>query len=233
MMDGAHTHPAVAYYLQELDGAAAAAGLGQERRTELRAEIAAHVEAALGADPHAPDAAVADVLDRLGAVGDIVAAEVSDRPEGAGPRSAGPPVGARGAVGGIPTGPGDAVRGSAVLDRGAWGALEYVALGLLTLGQVLLPVVGPLAGVICAWSSRCWSVGGKIAATALGLAVPVTVFLAAGLLFAGGESSAVPSPVISAVPVPSPALLSSPEGTGPSEGLGPSRTRHSGSATPG
>jgi len=189
-------HPVAAAYLEQLDAAARAAGLGGGRRAELRAEIRAHVRDALAAgDGSAPgddraaptDAAVADVLDRLGPVEDIVAAE------------AGPPVAAH-----RPAAPADA----AAHER--WGPLEHVALGLLTVGQVLLPIVGPLAGVACAWASQRWSRGGKILATVLGLAAPVLVaFAAAAWLFAGGQAVSVtpvpvPLPSVSLQSVPSP-----------------------------
>jgi hypothetical protein len=93
-------HPVVATYLAQLDVAAAAAGLSGGRRAELQAEIRAHVDDALaGASP--TDATVADVLDRLGPVEDIVAAEggtpVASRPAAV-PAGAGP--------GGGPWGPG-------------------------------------------------------------------------------------------------------------------------------
>ncbi len=57
-----------------------------------------------------------------------------------------------------------------------WGGLELAAVLLLSLGAFLLPVVGPVAGLVCAWSSTAWTTTEKWVATAVlacGLLVPV------------------------------------------------------------
>lgn len=73
-------------YLAELAGAAATLPGG--RGTELVAEVREHIETALGAEPTIDEAAVRNVLDRLGSPAEIVAAE---RDEGAPPRAAAAP----------------------------------------------------------------------------------------------------------------------------------------------
>ena len=170
-------HPVVAAYLDQLDRAATAAGLSGGRRAELRAEIRAHVHDALAAEPELTDPVVSGVLDRLGPVEEIVAAEGTGA----------------GGVGGAGADPQAPPPPPSLPPPGAppsWGALEYVALALLTVGQVVLPVVGPVAGVACAWASTHWSRGGKIAATVLGVLVPLLVVLAAAAVWltAGGSS---------------------------------------------
>ena len=52
-----------------------------------------------------------------------------------------------------------------------WGGLEIAAVALLIGGTFVLPVLGPVAGVVCAWSSAAWTTGEKWLATAL-VAVP-------------------------------------------------------------
>jgi hypothetical protein len=82
-MDTGTEHPVVAAYLAQLDAAGGDAGLSAGRRAELRAEIRAHVDDALAATA-APDAhddtLVIGILDRLGPIEDIVAAEIGDVP---------------------------------------------------------------------------------------------------------------------------------------------------------
>jgi hypothetical protein len=69
-------HPVVVAYLAQLDAVAVSAGLSAARRAELRAEIFSHVDDALTEAPgQADDLRVAEVLDRLGPVEEIVAAE--------------------------------------------------------------------------------------------------------------------------------------------------------------
>jgi hypothetical protein len=62
----------------------------------------------------------------------------------------------------------------------AWGALEVAAVLLLALGAFIVPVVGPVAGVVCAWMSDRWTSTEKWVATAIaaiGLLGPVVAFL--------------------------------------------------------
>lgn len=64
-------HPAVSRYLRDFDKAAG--GLGPDRRTSLRAELASHLREAIRPDMSAED--VASVLRALGSPAEIVAAE--------------------------------------------------------------------------------------------------------------------------------------------------------------
>jgi hypothetical protein len=185
-------HPVVAAYLTQLDAAAAAAGLGGGRRAELRAEIRAHVDDALAGAPQVTDTVVADVLDRLGPVEDIVAAETVHAPPGGLRPPPGPAVADVRAVPSAPTG---------------WGPTEWVAVGLLTVGAMVLPVIGPIAGAVLAWTSRVWSRGVKILVTVLAV-VPTALIVAGGaFLFVQSAPAAetVPRPVSEvATVVPSP-----------------------------
>jgi hypothetical protein len=168
-------HPVVAAYLAQLDAATAAAGLGGGRRAELRAEIRAHVDDALAGVPQITDAAVADVLDRLGPVEDIVAAETGTQsPKAAPAPPAAPPAAQAVAPPGAPS----------------WGTTEWVAVGLLTIGAVLLPVIGPIAGAVLAWTSRLWSRGAKVLVTALAL-VPTALIVVGGLFLVAFSSPMV------------------------------------------
>jgi uncharacterized membrane protein len=62
-------------------------------------------------------------------------------------------------------------------ERSRWGPLEIVGLALLTVGAFILPVVGPVAGLACAWGSRAWTAGEKTVATVVA-AVPAVAWLA-------------------------------------------------------
>jgi hypothetical protein len=64
-----------------------------------------------------------------------------------------------------------------------WGGLEIAAVLLLALGAFLVPVVGPAAGLLCAWLSDQWTRTEKWIATAIasvGLVIPLIA--AIGLL---------------------------------------------------
>jgi len=59
-----------------------------------------------------------------------------------------------------------------------WGALEIAAVLLLSVGGFLLPVVGPFAGLVCAWVSTAWTSTEKWVATAItsaALVIPLTL----------------------------------------------------------
>jgi hypothetical protein len=131
------------------------------RREELQAEVAAHIEAALAEAGARDESAVRNVLDRLGEPEDIAAAE------GALPASlvpsAGPPVVAQG---GAPS----------------FGAVEILAILFLTVGSVILPFIGTIAGLAFTWASRVWGTGTKVIATVIVvglLALPILAVLAA------------------------------------------------------
>jgi hypothetical protein len=65
-----------------------------------------------------------------------------------------------------------------------WGGLEIAAVLLLALGAFVVPVVGPAAGVLCAWLSDQWTRTEKWVATAIasvGLVIPLVLAIG-GLL---------------------------------------------------
>jgi uncharacterized membrane protein len=74
-----HTDPLVDDYLRRLDAAASA--LPADRRDELVGEIRDHLREALGQTPAGDQAAVRDVLERLGSPEEIAAA-AADPPPG-------------------------------------------------------------------------------------------------------------------------------------------------------
>lgn len=196
-------HPLVADYLRRLD--AAATVLPPGRRGELVEEIRTHVADALdtiGDD----EASVRGILDRLGEPQDIVGAEsVEPQHEVVAPSTARSWSGAARAPDSAPT---------AV--RTPWSTLEIVAVLGLTVGSVLLPLVGPLVGLVCAWASTRWTHKEKIIATAWTALAPVLVVVMGLSLFMVRSSevlvepSSVANVVESAevVPVPTgPSLL--------------------------
>jgi hypothetical protein len=170
-------HPAISSYLARLAAVAQAEGLPPGRREELLAEIRGHIADALAASTGSTDVAVAGVLDRLGSVEEIVAAEVTDRPPAP---VAAPSAGPR------------------------WGGLEIVAVVGLIVGSYVLPVIGTVVGLVCAWMSPRWTTRQKSIATALSVLPLLLLVVGAAALFAGTSvSSTVPVPavpVVSSIP---------------------------------
>jgi hypothetical protein len=169
-------HPLIAAYLTRLDAAGLAAGLPPGRRQELTDEIRGHLAEALPGSPG--DVEVASAVERLGPVDDVIAAELSDRPA----PSFRPWPGARATVDGAGPVPGG-FAGPVPAGRG-WTAPELAAVLGLTVGTVLIPVVGPLTGVVLAAGSGRWTRRRKIlaAAVAIGPALAVAVLLLAGVV---------------------------------------------------
>lgn len=176
-------HPLVAAYLRRLDEAAV--GLPAGRRGELVEEIRGHVaDALLAVGDDEP--AVRGVLDRLGSPEDIVAAEreggTTVEPAGysaapnpfAAPYSAGSPPPAPYPANPYPAGP-TPVR--------SWGPVEIIAVVGLTVGTFVLPVVGPIIGLVCAWVSSQWTRREKIVATLWAAVAPLIMVLAAAAVF--------------------------------------------------
>lgn len=122
-------------YLGRLD--AAAWPLAPERRADLAAEVREHIETAMTEAGRRDEVTVRNVLERLGNPVEIVAAEVG---EGGG-------TGSQGRAAAL----GPAARSS------AWGAVELIALLLLTVGAVLLPFIGPLLALVFVWASSQWT----------------------------------------------------------------------------
>lgn len=171
-------HPEAARFLARLE--AAAVVLPPGRREELVAELREHLADALaGADD---DLAVRQAVERLGAPEDIVAAE-------------GVPVAGPAGTPGTPP--------YAVPARSPWGPLEIAAVALLTVGLFLLPVVGPVAGLVCAWVSDRWTRREKVVATVWTVLPAVVLVLAVLSLFVVRVDTTpvpVPEPVVSSVP---------------------------------
>jgi uncharacterized membrane protein len=148
-------HPLAEDYLRRLDHAAWS--LPGPDRTELLAEIRAHLEA--GLTPGSTDADVRNLLAELGAPEDIVAAAQAS-PEGA-------------QTTGIP-------RPAPLTAASPWGPLEILAVLGLTVGTFVLPIVGPVVGLVLAWASERWTSREKWVATVLTF-LPVLV-LSLGLV---------------------------------------------------
>jgi len=208
-------HPAVAAYLARLD--AAAAVLPPGRREELITEIRGHLLDSLAAADRPDDAAVLDVLDRLGDPESIVAAEASETLQSS--VSPAVPAGMPGVLRGPPPGYGLPVR-----QEGRWGPLEIIAVGALTVGTFLLPIIGPVIGIVCAWFSTRWTRREKAIATVLAsVGVALVTIGALALVTAGLPSgnvttrvtvvTATPSPVPTVVvPPPAPSVTTPPGG---------------------
>lgn len=133
------------------------------RREELQAEVSEHIDAALADAGARDEATVRNVLGRLGSPEDIASAE------GAAPPS---------------TEPASWAAASAVTR--SWGAVEILAILLLTVGAVILPFVGPIAGLVFTWASRLWTTREKGIATAIVvilLSLPFVVVVAARLRY--------------------------------------------------
>jgi len=187
-------HPAVAAYLARLD--AAAVVLPPGRREELVTEIRGHLLDSLADAGHPDDATVLGVLDRLGDPESIVAAEASETIQSPVPSAlpATPPV--------PPPG-----NGLPVQQEGRWGPLEIIAVAALTVGTFLLPIIGPLIGIVCSWLSPRWTRGEKTIASVLAVIPVVVVSLAVLSLIAFSASTSEPvlrQVVVTATPVPVP-----------------------------
>lgn len=152
----------VADYLGRLE--AAAWPLPPERRTELASEVREHIEAALSEAGSRDEVTIRNVLDRLGRPEEIVAGEA------AGTAPAAPVVS-------VSVGPTTA----------RVGAVEIAALLLLTLGAFLLPIIGPVIGLVFVWLSSAWSMRVKVVATAIVVVVIVIPIL--GLLAVGSGTN--------------------------------------------
>jgi hypothetical protein len=149
-------------YLGRLD--AAAWPLPPGRRTELRTEVAEHIETALAEAGSRDEVTIRNVLERLGAPEEIVSVEVD--PVSAGTGRAAVPAPAL-----APPAPGR-----------AWGAIEILAILFLTVGAIVLPIIGPVAGLVFTWASQQWTTRQKAVATAiivLLVAIPIVVLFAA------------------------------------------------------
>lgn len=145
-------------YLGRLD--AATWPLTIDRRAELVAEVREHIETALAEAGQRDEVTVHNVLERLGLPEEIVAAE-ADSGGAAAPQAVGQMVAAA---------------------SSRWGAVEIIALLMLTVGALLLPVIGPIIGLLFVWASTRWTRREKVIATiivAVVLLVPILGLLGA------------------------------------------------------
>jgi uncharacterized membrane protein len=143
-------------YLGRLE--AAAWPLSADRRGELLTEVREHIESALAEAGRRDEVTSRNVLERLGAPEEIVAAEAD--------------VG--GSRGWIPP------PSTAHERRSQWGLVEVGAILLLTVGAIFLPIVGPMIGLLLVWISTEWTTPQKWIATGIVLIlllVPVLLLL--------------------------------------------------------
>jgi uncharacterized membrane protein len=155
----------VSEYMGRLE--AAAQPLPADRRGELVAEVRDHIESALAEADSRDEVTARNVLERLGAPEEIVAAETG----GDGSPAASPPA-------------------PPAVERGPrWGTLELAAILFLTVGAILLPVVGPLIGIVLVWLSTTWTTGQKWIASVI--VVVLLVVPVIGLLSVGGMGGSV------------------------------------------
>jgi uncharacterized membrane protein len=146
-------------YLGRLE--TAARPLPASRRAELAGEVRQHIEMALDEAGARDEVTVRNVLERLGPPDEIIAAE-----EASGGAAPGSP-----SIGTLPP----TVRNS------AWGGVEITAILLLTVGAVLLPIIGPLIGLVFVWASAMWTNRQKLVATGIVvvvMALPIVLLLA-------------------------------------------------------
>jgi hypothetical protein len=167
----------VAEYLRRLD--IAASPLPPDRRTELVVEIGEHIAYARASGQAGDEAALRELLDRLGDPHDIVAEAREDPPtDPAGyprPGAYGPPPDAFGA-------PPQHFRKPRI-------GLEITAVILMTIGSII-PLLGWLAGAVLLWASRRFTIGEKLLAT---LVVPGGPFVALYVLGIDSQSCSASS----------------------------------------
>jgi uncharacterized membrane protein len=151
-------------YLDRLD--VASHGLPESRRSDLRAEVEEHIEAALDEVAARDEVTIRNVLERLGPPEEIVAADLREGGEPAqssAPSQPAPP----------PTAP-------------VWGTVEILAILGLTIGGLLLPFVGPIIGLLLVWMSRAWTTMEKTIATGIVLVLLILPVLLLMDLGTGG-----------------------------------------------
>jgi len=155
---------------------AAGWGLEPARRDELVAEVGEHIDEAMRGERAAGnhgEVVVRNILERLGPPEEIVRAETEGQPYDAGfaPPPGYPPAGVPGQLGAAVT---------AYPPTNVWGPIEICAVLLLSVGSFVLPVIGPIIGVVLVWVSAQWSRAQKLVGTGLGL-LPV-LLIPLGLL---------------------------------------------------
>jgi hypothetical protein len=151
---------------------AAGWGLAPERRDELVVEVREHIVEALRAEQaagHRGEAVVRNVLERLGPPEDIVRAESESQLYGVGgaPPSGYAPFGPPGQAASPPP---------PYASRSLWGPVEIAAVVLLALGGFVLPILGPVIGLVLVWVSSQWTRTQKVIGSALGLLPVLSIF---------------------------------------------------------
>lgn len=149
-------------YLGRLE--AAAWPLSGDRRGEVVSEVREHIESALAEAGRRDEVTARNVLERLGAPEEIVAAET----DAGGPLRWTPPPAAAGQR------------------RPQWGPVEIGAILFLTAGAIFLPVVGPMIGLVLVWLSGEWTTRQKWIATVIAI---VLLFLPVLLLLGASTGS--------------------------------------------
>jgi hypothetical protein len=146
-------------YLGRLE--AAAWPLTPDRKGELVAEVREHIESALSEAGARDEVTVRNTLERLGRPEDIVAEEAG---ASAAPTPPAPPAAAPAAS--------------------PFGAIEIIALLFLTVGSLLLPIFGPIIGMVFVAASTRWTIREKVIAVAI-LLVLFTLVPILGVLGVG------------------------------------------------
>jgi uncharacterized membrane protein len=172
-------------YLGRLE--AAALRLPADRRSELIAEIREHIELSAQEAGSRDEATIRTILDRLGSPETIVAAEEGGE-YGNLPSLAVPPNTS------APSTPGES----------RWGLLETTAALLVTAGAVILPILGPLVGIVLIIVSTRATWRTKFVLSTTGIALTGMLFVVIIPVGSGGP------PPATAIPVPTPIYTSSP-----------------------
>jgi len=161
-------------YLHRLDNAAAV--LPAERRSELLAEIRAHIDEALRAADVTNEVAVRNVLERLGSPEEIVSAAVD-----------------------VPAIPVNSTDRPALRNRLAFAALLALAVGPFVMGMVQLPgIILVLVGLILVLSSPAWPARDKRVGLLLLPLIPPTLLL---ILYVFTALMADPATELEGVPI--------------------------------
>ena len=118
-----------------------------DQADEIVVGVREHIEAALAEAGRRDEATVRTIIDGLGRPDAIVAAGMADGDQSR-------QTGERG----FPR---------SIAEGSSFGAKEIAALLLITVGGLLVPIIGPVVGMVLAWVSRRWSRRLKAAVTVL------------------------------------------------------------------
>ncbi|MFF5081615.1 hypothetical protein ACFY36_31590 [Actinoplanes sp. NPDC000266] len=171
----AHTDVVVLDYLAALW--AQSEDLAPELRDELMTTVADYI-AVRRTSPSSPLEDPAEIIRRLGPPEDLVAAV----------RRGSVPAHIR--LPALVPPPPPAATGGGAVARG--GAAEYTAVGLMTVGAVLIPVAGPVAGMLLASGSPHWQPAQKAAGWVLTVGAGAAAFgfaLFLGVAGVGGAAA--------------------------------------------